>query len=387
MLVAYSQADDKFYMKEDADSAGATRWDAISDPTNNGETIIDFDNAGEKTTLTTVYDAAGSFFKIDNTDADLANNTYLLDLEYTDDGQANADFLKCSDNNGDVKFSIQEEGNTAIAGTLGVTGAITSSVTLAGNPVLTANQATPGANGILFEGTTADAYEGLLAFPAASSDKTQTFQNVTGTVYCSGGTLIPVSGGGTGSQSLTDGGVLLGNGTGAVSVMAVLADGEMIVGDGTTDPVAESGATLRTSIGVGTGDSPQFTGVNVGHASDTTLARERAGDLTVEGNHVYRAGGTDVADDDVVDTLTITNISQVQDISATASEINTPLDGASVALTEFKELETIGATTISANQWALLGGVAETLGAQTEPFGWRDGPSFSGRVEYGCSFW
>ena len=57
--------------------------------------------------------------------------------------------------------------------------------------------------------------------------------------------------------------MLLGNGTGAIVAMAVLTDGQMIVGDGTTDPVAESGATLRTSIGVGTGDSPQFTGVNV----------------------------------------------------------------------------------------------------------------------------
>jgi hypothetical protein len=76
--------------------------------------------------------------------------------------------------------------------------------------------------------------------------------------------------------------------------MAVLADGEMIVGDGSGDPVAESGATLRTSIGVGTGDSPQFTGVNVGHASDTTVTRASAGDLNIEGNIVYRAGGTDV---------------------------------------------------------------------------------------------
>ena len=44
--------------------------------------------------------------------------------------------------------------------------------------------------------------------------------------------------------------------------------GEMIVGNGSTDPVAESGATLRTSIGVGTGDSPQFTAVNIGAATD-----------------------------------------------------------------------------------------------------------------------
>ena len=47
-------------------------------------------------------------------------------------------------------------------------------------------------------------------------------------------------------------------------------------------------------MGVGTGDSPQFTGVNVGHASDTTVTRASAGNLNVEGNLVYRAGGTDV---------------------------------------------------------------------------------------------
>jgi hypothetical protein len=110
--------------------------------------------------------------------------------------------------------------------------------------------------------------------------------NVTGT--------LAVNRGGTGAATFTDGGVLLGSGTSAITAMAVLADGEMIVGDGTTDPVAESGATLRTSIGVGTGDSPQFTGVNVGHASDTTVTRASSGDLNVEGNIVYRAGGTDV---------------------------------------------------------------------------------------------
>ena len=113
-------------------------------------------------------------------------------------------------------------------------------------------------------------------------------------VYRAGGTDVPVADGGTGASSLTEGGVLLGSGTGAVTAMAVLANSEMIVGDGTTDPVAESGATLRTSIGVGTGDSPQLTGIELGHASDTTIARSGSGDITIEGNAVYRAGGTDV---------------------------------------------------------------------------------------------
>ncbi len=82
---------------------------------------------------------------------------------------------------------------------------------------------------------------------------------------------LPVGSGGTGATTLTNGGILLGSGTGAITAMAVLADGAMIVGDGTTDPVAESGATLRTSIGVGTGDSPEFTNLTL------------SGNLTVEG--------------------------------------------------------------------------------------------------------
>jgi len=87
-------------------------------------------------------------------------------------------------------------------------------------------------------------------------------------------TALPVAQGGTGATTLTDGGILFGNGTGAIQASAVLADGEMLVGDGTTEPSIESGATLRTSIGVGTGDSPQFTGLTL------------SGDLTVQGGDI-----------------------------------------------------------------------------------------------------
>jgi hypothetical protein len=108
------------------------------------------------------------------------------------------------------------------------------------------------------------------------------------------GDEVVVTYGGTGRATLTDGGILIGKGTAAINQMAVLADGEMVVGDGTTDPVAEGGATLRTSIGVGTGDSPQFTGIELGHATDTTLTKASSGDVNIEGNVIYRAGGTDV---------------------------------------------------------------------------------------------
>lgn len=71
------------------------------------------------------------------------------------------------------------------------------------------------------------------------------------------------------------------------------ADGTFYVGDGTTI-VAESGSTARDSLNLGTSDSPQFTGIEVGHATDTTVTRASAGDLNIEGNIIYRAGGTDV---------------------------------------------------------------------------------------------
>lgn len=68
--------------------------------------------------------------------------------------------------------------------------------------------------------------------------------------------------------------------------------GALIAANNLSDVV--SAATSRTNLGVGTGDSPQFTAINLGHATDTTIARSGAGDITVEGNAVYRAGGTDV---------------------------------------------------------------------------------------------
>jgi hypothetical protein len=103
-----------------------------------------------------------------------------------------------------------------------------------------------------------DTLASLLGVSSLTATSPLAVDQSTGNVTVSTGT-IPVSSGGTGATSLTDGGVLLGSGTGAVTAMSVLTDGQMIVGNGTTDPVAESGATLRTSIGVGTGDSPQFT--------------------------------------------------------------------------------------------------------------------------------
>ena len=135
------------------------------------------------------------------------------------------------------------------------------------------------------------------------------------------GTTVAVANGGTGATTAGGAATALGLGTAdspqftAVNIGHatdttitrtgagdIAVEGNAVYRAGGTDvPVTDGGtgastaAGAATALGVGTGDSPQFTAVNVGHASDTTITRVSAGVIAVEGNTVYAAGGTDVA--------------------------------------------------------------------------------------------
>lgn len=67
--------------------------------------------------------------------------------------------------------------------------------------------------------------------------------------------IAPVGNGGTGANTLTDGGILLGSGTGALTALGVATNGQIPIGDGTTDPVlgtVTGGAGLSVTNGAGT---------------------------------------------------------------------------------------------------------------------------------------
>jgi len=49
-------------------------------------------------------------------------------------------------------------------------------------------------------------------------------------------------------------------------------------------------AAMRAVLGLDTGDSPQFTSIELGHASDTTLTRTGAGAVAIEGTAIVLAG-------------------------------------------------------------------------------------------------
>lgn len=67
-----------------------------------------------------------------------------------------------------------------------------------------------------------------------------------------------------------------------------------LIDDAGTVTNVTGSAVTRASLGLATSDSPEFAGLNIGHASDTTLARSAAGILTVEGNRLFAVGGADV---------------------------------------------------------------------------------------------
>lgn len=89
----------------------------------------------------------------------------------------------------------------------------------------------------------------------------------------------------------------LGTGVGTALAVNVGSAGALVVNGGalgtpssgslancTGLPVAGIAASTSTALGVGS--------IELGHASDTTLARASAGEVSVEGNRLYRVGGS-----------------------------------------------------------------------------------------------
>jgi hypothetical protein len=77
--------------------------------------------------------------------------------------------------------------------------------------------------------------------------------------------------------------------TGSAWVLAYVSGGGFLASSNNLSELTATASTARTNIGLGTGDSPQFTAVNVGNASDTTVTRVSAGVIAVEGSNVLMA--------------------------------------------------------------------------------------------------
>lgn len=85
----------------------------------------------------------------------------------------------------------------------------------------------------------------------------------------------------SGLTSAADKGIQF-TGSGTAATFDLTAAGKSLL-------AAASAAAQATTLGLGTSDSPQFTAVNIGHATDTTLTRVSAGLVAVEGQNILTA--------------------------------------------------------------------------------------------------
>lgn len=85
------------------------------------------------------------------------------------------------------------------------------------------------------------------------------------------------------------------NHDGLVNGPSSATDGALAAFDGTSGRKIKelSASEIRTAAGLSTSDSPQFAAINVGHASDTTVARSGAGKLEVEGKPILTGADED----------------------------------------------------------------------------------------------
>lgn len=257
--------------------------------------------------------------------------------------------------------------------------------TLAGNPTLSASQSSFASTGLIFEGSTADTNELLLTATDPASDITITLPNVTGTVITTGnltsittvGTItagvwngtaltdanvsdtltasilvgsgsttnavdlgtaevsgtLGVANGGTGATTLTQYGILYGNGTSAIQATAAGTSGQCLVANTSLAPTWGScNGTLQTSYNFDTDGSDTIIALTT--ADDSLIFRNPASAgtdstyvLTIDQLATGAKGGIDVQ------SAGTGNLLRVRDTTATAADVLTIAD---TGVTTFK---------------------------------------------------
>ena len=113
---------------------------------------------------------------------------------------------------------------------------------------------------------------------------------------------VLVANGGTGLTTITDGGVMVGSGAGAITPLTVGTNGQVLLGSTAADPVfatlTSTGSTIDFTLGAGTLNLETNGAVSTSFPTDSGTATPAAGVLTV-------AGGTNITTSGAGSTVTI----------------------------------------------------------------------------------
>ena len=279
-----------------AAAGSATAWSSIVDPT--GDTTITF--ADEEVTVLSFGDTDEPNFKLINTGnlanaavlhvetstgtptdgrlvyglattekvdgfhyynstADVGTQTYGLIIDYKDEGDAEADFILCRDASAtDTVFSVSEDGNTVIEGTLGVTGACTFSGAVSYGALSLTGDLTMGSSGTSHD----------IIIYSDTSDDDWIFHDTEVTAYLTDyelqlddGSILNFGGGsaiGTGDATMYH------NGT-SLFLMPATDDDDWYIGNSTTSwNVIWAGATASSLVTLdSTNDLMDLNGVDI----------------------------------------------------------------------------------------------------------------------------
>lgn len=140
----------------------------------------------------------------------------------------------------------------------------------------------------LFDGTTGKLIKSATTTGIIKATSGVIAAAVSGTDYApaTSGTSI-LKGNGSGGFSNAASGTDYAPATSGTAILKGNGSGGFSAASGGTDYANASHTHVQADLtGLTTADSPQFTAVNIGHATDTTVSRASAGVIAIEGKHV-----------------------------------------------------------------------------------------------------